>query len=392
MAAFRKLYFVFGSNSCELSAVLGSKSCFQVFERCRAEEGNLVSRSQIEESLTLNNQKNEENEEENESENATNGERANFDQNNSQKRGRRKRKRVSLKSSKQKLPRPSKGLPPNFSPCDHPGPCSAESNCLCAVQNRQCEKFCGCGKSCPRQFSGCQCRVGRCQTRNCACFSANRECDPDKCFTCESSIPPKEVESIGDGGKFASDERFCQNVPLQSGIRKRLFLGRSTIHGWGAFCLDGAKKGELITEYVGELISQDEADRRGKIYDKLNRSYLFNLNEEFVVDAARKGNEIRYANHSETPNCFSRVMSVVGDHRIGIYAKRKIRPGEELFFHYQHEHAGSEPTWFMEVKGGGAANKHGNQNEKGEQEEDEEEQTREQENIGKRHTAKKNSH
>ena len=72
---------------------------------------------------------------------------------------------------------------------------------------------------------------------------------------------------------------------MRTNRHARVVLGRSQVHGWGAFALKPVKKGDLVGEYRGELVSQDEADRRGKLYDKLSCSFLFDLDDELVVDA-----------------------------------------------------------------------------------------------------------
>ena len=73
------------------------------------------------------------------------------------------------------------------------------------------------------------------------------------------------------------------------------------------------------------------------MYDSRASSYLFNLNDKQVVDACPKGNQSRFANHSDRPNAFTQVMCVRGEHRIAFYATKRIRRGEEIFFDYRYD-------------------------------------------------------
>ncbi|KAM3306202.1 histone-lysine N-methyltransferase CLF isoform X1 [Capsicum chacoense] len=233
-----------------------------------------------------------------------------------------------------------------FNPCGCQGPCGKE--CPCIVNGTCCEKYCGCPKSCKNRFRGCHCAKSQCRSRQCPCFAAGRECDPDVCRNCWIScgdgtlgVPPQR-----------GDSHECRNMKLLLKQQQRVLLGRSDVSGWGAFLKNTVGKHEYLGEYTGELISHREADKRGKIYDRENSSFLFNLNDQFVLDAHRKGDKLKFANHSPVPNCYAKVMMVAGDHRVGIFANERICAGEELFYDYRYE-PDSAPAWARKPEASG---------------------------------------
>lgn len=111
-------------------------------------------------------------------------------------------------------------------------------------------------------------------------------------------------------------------------------LRQSPIQGLGAFATRRIRKGARIIEYIGERITQAEADVR---YDdesmERHHTFLFNLDDDTVLDAGTVHNESRYINHSCEPNC----QSLIDKGHIHIYALRTIEPGEELTYDYAYE-------------------------------------------------------
>jgi len=112
---------------------------------------------------------------------------------------------------------------------------------------------------------------------------------------------------------------------------RRIQVRRSGVHGKGVFALRPIAEGEVVIEYVGEVISWDEAQRRHP-HDPSdpNHTFYFHVDEDHVIDAKVGGNAARWINHSCEPNCWADEV----DGRIFITALRGIKAGEELNYDY----------------------------------------------------------
>ncbi|KAM6287061.1 histone-lysine N-methyltransferase SUV39H2 isoform X2 [Aptenodytes patagonicus] len=99
----------------------------------------------------------------------------------------------------------------------------------------------------------------------------------------------------------------CPNRIVQKGTPYSLCIFRTNNgRGWGVKTLQKIKTNSFVMEYVGEVITSEEAERRGQLYDNQGNTYLFDLDydsDEFTVDAARYGNVSHFVNHSVIP-CF----------------------------------------------------------------------------------------
>ena len=120
-------------------------------------------------------------------------------------------------------------------------------------------------------------------------------------------------------------------MPLQSKLYP-LIVRRSEIDGEGCFASALLPARRKIGELRGERITQREARRRAHIVGQ--RIAIVETNDGKAIDASRGGNELRYINHSCSPNTYMRISQG----RVEFYALRDILTGEEVTCNYGLTH------------------------------------------------------
>lgn len=121
-------------------------------------------------------------------------------------------------------------------------------------------------------------------------------------------------------------------------MTRRIKQRRSPIHGNGVFAsMDIPNETELV-EYQGRRLTHAQADRSYGGTTESGHTFLFTLNDRYVIDANVEGNVARWINHSCEPNCRA-VLHENGDgkpreDRVIIESIRAIRSGEELTYDY----------------------------------------------------------
>ena len=125
---------------------------------------------------------------------------------------------------------------------------------------------------------------------------------------------------------------------MREEISERPFdVHHSPVHGNGVFAVQDLPAGTELIEYTGRLITPGQADHWYPDEMNSGHTFLFSLNDRWIIDGNVNGNDARWFNHSCSPNCIPYLYEDGADKRkdrVFIETMRAVRKGEELHYDY----------------------------------------------------------
>ncbi|CAK9295516.1 unnamed protein product [Gordionus sp. m RMFG-2023] len=215
---------------------------------------------------------------------------------------------------------------------DPPIGCTCQNNCqpILEIDNKPCVR------SFPQKLSGWKRNKVCCSSMSGYNFPYNKHGR----IILKAGIPIYECNKL-----CKCDPHLCRFRVVQKGNSKFKFSIFKTDdnRGWGVKTLQRIYKNTFVMEYIGEIITNEEAEKRGQIYDSNGITYLFDLDfcdqdNAFTVDAGYYGNISHFVNHSCDPNLVVYAVYInnldIRLPRIALFARKDILKGEELTFDY----------------------------------------------------------
>lgn len=189
---------------------------------------------------------------------------------------------------------------------------------------------------------GCQCTD---------CYSGKEQCCPQLANTTfmynrHGTLVVNRGGAIWECNSRCKCSNDCPNRVVQKGRQVPLTIFRTTNkRGWGVRTERRIKKGTFLFEYFGEVITNEEAEQRGRTYDAQGITYLFDLDYDdsddnfYTVDAGKCGNVSHFVNHScdSNMNVYSVWINNLNRQmpRLAFFASKDICCQEELTFDYK---------------------------------------------------------
>ncbi|ERS98220.1 hypothetical protein HMPREF1624_05003 [Sporothrix schenckii ATCC 58251] len=152
------------------------------------------------------------------------------------------------------------------------------------------------------------------------------ECNDEICNVGPERCSNREFQRLAD--------RTASKNPYHIGVEVFKTLDR----GHGIRASRGFRPGQIIMEYIGEIITEEESDRRmNELYKNNACYYLMSFDQSLIIDGT-SGSIARFVNHSCSPNCRMIKWIVSGQPRIALFAgDRPIQTGEELTYDYNFD-------------------------------------------------------
>ena len=129
--------------------------------------------------------------------------------------------------------------------------------------------------------------------------------------------------------KVAKTSKLSPNSKKLPDHHFKLVKVKRGLAGLGLFAGEDIKKGETIIEYIGNILTKEEAEA------KVNSQYLFEVSRNKTIDGTPRWNIARYCNHAceEVANAESDVKKG----RVFISALKNIKEGAEIVYDYGEE-------------------------------------------------------